>query len=95
MQDMQHNWGWCPYHPRIEKEILELPDLNKSGSWRDEFLREIMKTEDDSPWSLPGEDVPERRVGAGSLTIKRYFERVPPHKGERLFVHCSEFIVIK
>jgi hypothetical protein len=94
MQDMQHNWGWCPCHPRIEKEILELPDRNKSGSWHDEFLKEIMKDGRGSPWTVPRDDGRERDA-PGGLTIESYFKRVPSHKGERLFVHCSEFIVIK
>jgi len=92
MRDMQHNWGWCPYHPKIGDEILELPDWNKSGSWHDEFLEEIMKTDDKAPWKVVEA---EKRFAAGSFTIESYFKRVPSHKGTRLFVHCSEFIVIK
>ena len=91
-REMQLNWGWCPYHPTENKVLYELPDKNKSGSWKDEFLAALK--DPDGKWKLDEKVFgPDKAVGL--VTIADYLERVLADKETRLFVHCSEFIVIK
>lgn len=92
--DMQLNWGWCPYHPQVNRQNYTLRDEDGSGSWKDEFIADLKNAAEGSMWRL-NETEFGRDMAVGLLRIVDYLERIPAHKPERLFVHCSEFIVIK
>jgi hypothetical protein len=76
--------GRCPYHPTDPKKPrtpLKLEDLDKSGSWNDEFMKELRKV------------LNEKQLD--KLTILEYLEKINPGDKDRLFVHSSEFTVLK
>ncbi len=76
---MQMNWGWCPYHPTNDDKLIVFPDANRSGSWNDEFRAYL--TLDSGHGGLNNPTV------ASCLAT--------PCDPKRLFVHCSEFVVLK
>ncbi len=86
--EMQLNWGWCPYHGRLEG----MSGLSGSKGWWDEFVAEMGN--ENSPWAVNDKATGEVKA-ASKATILQYLKEASFKDATRLLVHCSQFIVIK